>query len=390
VKAYFIDGKTSKRRACEIAYSTESINISYVGDDDSGRVSTWQISDILKINVRTTHRALKHGDFPHEVLEFESLDDFDDFITQYPEASFHQSPYNKFAAFGWKGMVSATVGVVLVSLLFFFYGAPFLADTIARSIPNEYETYIGKSFRETYLQYLTVDSTKSEQIQKFYDHLDYESEYDVSVLVVESNMVNAFALPGGFIVVYGGIIDIMDDEHELAALLAHETAHINGRHSLRKMSKDLAMYLLLASLTGDIGGFSSVLIENSNMISSLSFSREFEKNADLVGLDLMIQSSLNPIGMVDLFKKFESSSDSIQNMLMQKLTRDTSFIDIEIDTSSVLDKFPWRKVTELLSTHPRPKNRINYLMKEIERTSQTTQIAVSDSLTFYFKALKGR
>jgi len=388
MQAFFIDGKTSKRRECDIAFYTNSISISYVDDSAHRKVSNWNISDIHKLDVRTSHRALKHGDFPHEVLEFKSVEDFNNIIQKYPTASFHRSSYNKFTTFGWTGIVSAMVGVVVISLVFFFYGAPLLADTFARNVPYEYETYIGENFQKTYLQYLTVDTTKSDQIQRFYNHLGYKSDYDISVVVVESEMINAFALPGGFIVVYSGILDNIDDENELAGLLAHEASHINGRHSLRIISKDLAMYVLLASLTGDMGGFSSVLIENSNMISSLSFSRKFEKDADLDGLDLMLESGLDPTGMVELFKKFENANDSIQNEIVNKLTQDSSIVDISIDTSSTWDEIPWGKVTELLSTHPIPKNRIKYLMKEISKNDSPTHYNLNDSLTYYFKELK--
>lgn len=388
VKAYFIDGNTSKRRECEIICYQESITISYVDDESIARKSQWYISAIHKIGVRTSQKALKHGEFPHEALEFLSIEDFDFFIAQYPEASFHKSSYNKFTSFGWKGIVGAMVGVVFISLIFFIYGAPMLADTFARNIPNEYETYIGRNFQKTYLQYLTVDTTKSNQIQQFYNHLGFESEYDISVVVVESNMVNAFALPGGFIVVYSGILNMIEDENELAGLLAHETSHINGRHSLRIISKDLATYLLLASLTGDMGGFSSVLIENSNMISSLSFSRKFEKEADLTGLDLMLQSNLNPTGMVELFKKFEASNDSIRNIIANKLTRDTSFVDLSVDSASAWNEIPWGKITEMLSTHPAPKNRMEYLINKISSTTHSNSFATNDSLHYYFNALK--
>ena len=388
MKAHFIDGKTSKRRDCDLIFLQDSITITYVDDNAIKTVSSWQISEILNIDILTSSRTLKHGDFPHEVLEFESLEDFNYIIQQYPDAIFHQSTYNKFTAFGWKGIVSAIVGIALVSLLFFFYGAPMLADVFARSIPREYETWIGENFQQTYLQYLTVDEDKSNQIQRFYDHLEYQSEYDVSVVVVESDMVNAFALPGGFIVVFSGILDIMEDENELAALLAHEASHINGRHSLRIISRDLAMYVLLASLTGDVGGFSSVLIENSNLISSLSFSREFEKEADLEGLNLMIEAEIDPNGMLRLFEKFELAADSDEDAGTRNLTVDSALVDISVDSGSSWNDFPWEKVTELLSTHPAPKNRIKYLKEEIANLDNGVQFGTNDSLNYYFKQLK--
>ncbi len=389
MKAYFIDGKTSKRRECELTFLEGNISIRYLDDAFKKQLSIWRTEEILKLDVRTTSRSLKYGDFPHEALEFPTDEGFNAVIERYPEALFHQSSYNKFTAFGWKGIAGALVSVVLVSLLFFFYGAPLLAEGFARSVPKEYESYIGENFRETYLQYLTVDSTKSVQIQKFYNNLRYESEYDVSVVVVESDVVNAFALPGGFIVVYSGILEVISNEEELAGLLAHEVSHINGRHSLRLISRELATYLLLASLTGDVGGFSSVLIENSNMVSSLSFSREFEKEADLEGFDLMVESSLNPEGMVGLFEKLGNVTDSLENKIVKKLTLDSSSTEFSLDSTSFHSGIAWEKAAEILSTHPAPKNRIQYLEKRLAGVNESVKYSKSDSLVFYFKKLKG-
>jgi Zn-dependent protease with chaperone function len=390
MKTYFIDGKTSKRRECTITLLNKSIFIAYIDDMYNMQTSTWHIGGILKLDIRTTSRSLKYGDFPHEILEFYSEEDFNTFILQYPNALFHQSAYNKFTSFGWKGIASVIVGVVIFSLLFFIYGAPFIADSFARSIPKEYETFIGDNFQQTYLQYQTLDSLKSEQIQQFYDHMKLESDYNISVVVVDSDIINAFALPGGFIVVYAGILDMIENEGELAGLLAHEVSHINGRHSLRTVSKDLAMYLLLASLTGDMGGFSSVLIENSNMISTLSFSRKFEKEADLEGLNILVESKIDPIGMVNLFQKFETLNNSIKKEYLNTFSLDSTEAKSLSDSTrtSTWGEFYSGKVTELLSTHPEPKNRIEYLKHRISGFDKRPNFPKKDSLKYYFTQLK--
>ena len=124
--------------------------------------------------------------------------------------------------------------------------------------------------------------------------------------------------------IYSGILEMIEEEDELAALLAHEVSHINGRHSLRTISRDLSTYLLLSILTGDVGGFSSVIIENSNLISSLSFSRSLEKEADLDGIKLMINADINPQGMVELFKRFENLGDSMANNIREKIVVDST------------------------------------------------------------------
>ena len=189
-------------------------------------------------------------------------------------------------------------------------------------------------------------------------------------MVVDSEIVNAFAIPGGFIVVYSGILDIMEDERELAALLAHEASHINERHSLRMMSRNLSTYLLLSILTGDVGGFSSVIVDNSNMFSTLSFSRGLEQEADLEGLDLMVKSDIDPQGMVELFKKFASHEEEVKAELTEQLSSDSLSAKADEEASNDSESSSWRQAIELLSTHPNPENRMEYLTDEIKKLKE--------------------
>tara|TARA_R110002050_G_scaffold80304_3_gene171793 strand:+ start:2619 stop:3815 length:1197 start_codon:yes stop_codon:yes gene_type:complete len=387
IEAHFIDGQTSKRRACLVTLQANSLSIVYFDDSLQEIRTTWRVDAILRQDLRTSSNYIKYGDFPHQVLEFNSEQDLSRLIEYYPEALFHQSAYNKFNAFGWKGMVSALVGVIVVAVFFFIYGVPFIADSFARSIPKEYETYIGNNFRETYLQYQTIDTLRSEQIQKFYDQMNLELDYDISVTVVDSKIINAFALPGGYIVVFSGLLEMLEEEDELAGLLAHEASHINERHSLRLISKDLAMYVLFASLTGDVGGFSSILIENSNLVSSLSYSRNFEKEADLEGFDLLVQSGINPKGMISLFTKFESINSKMEQELAKKMGKDSTDLDESSDTTKAWYVRFIENVPEILSTHPIPENRIRYLKEEMSKLDQTLTFPDDDSLKLHFDKL---
>jgi len=369
VKAHFIDGHTSKKREAELRFMRDCAVVSYLDDEGIKKESIWNVAGIHKLDVRTSNKTLRYGEFPHQVLEFESDADFDAFVGHFPRADFHQSHYNKFAALGHKGIVVAIAGVIAVSAVFFFWGAPWLAERIAQMVPMEYEEYIGQHVQQSFLYYSEVDSARSEQIQEFYDHLGYESDYNIRVVVVDQGVKNAFALPGGFIVVYAGLLDELQDETELAGLLAHEVSHVNEKHSLRMMSRDLAMYILLASVTGDFGGFSSVIIENSEMISGLSNSRDFEKEADMEGLELMIKSGIDPEGMVSLFQLFDR--DFSQESIDKELDiLDTSNGASPEPSHSSWEESAWETATEVLSTHPSPSNRIQYLSEEIARHDQ--------------------
>lgn len=366
MKAFFSDGHTSAMRESEVKLLPGTISISYLDADGIEQVSNWNVAEIHKLDVRTSSTVLRYGEFPQQVLQLAEQHDLDEIIERYPYATFHQSSYNRFVSLGWKGMLFSLLGVLIFGVIFFVFGAPALSDAFANAIPEEYETYIGKNVQETYLQYLEVDSVRSQTLQLFYNELDYASNYEIQVVIVESDLVNAFALPGGFIVVYSGILDIIEDEQELAALLAHEASHINGRHSLRMMARSLSFYLLLSIISGDFGGFSSVMVENSTVIGNLSYSRSIEKEADLEGIKLMQEAALDPEGMIHLFKKFTELRNDKDRDSEEGFEVDTSETR---DSASTWGNYTWRKAEQLLSTHQFPENRIEYLLSALEDKS---------------------
>ena len=78
--------------------------------------------------------------------------------------------------------------------------------------------------------------------------------WPIKFSVINSETVNAFALPDGNVVVFTGIIDLMDDYDELAGLIGHEVAHVNNRHSMRMMCRNLAGYIFLSAVLSDVNG----------------------------------------------------------------------------------------------------------------------------------------
>jgi predicted Zn-dependent protease len=113
--------------------------------------------------------------------------------------------------------------------------------------------------------------------------------------------VNAFALPGGVIVVNTGLIDLTSRPEELAGVLAHEVQHVELRHSVRGLVKSLGLRGLFAFATGDIGG--TLLGEAAVGITDLKFSRDDESEADRMGLDSLIAADIDPSGMPAFFEK---------------------------------------------------------------------------------------
>ncbi len=98
------------------------------------------------------------------------------------------------------------------------------------------------------------------------------SRYQYKFHVALDKSVNAFAMPGGFVVVHTGLIQLAESPEELAGVLAHEIQHVEQRHSLRAMAQSLGLYAVLSLLVGDTSGLASL----GGDLLKLKFSRNHE------------------------------------------------------------------------------------------------------------------
>src|ERR1043166_5593605 len=136
-----------------------------------------------------------------------------------------------------------------------------------------------------------------------------DAKVPFTIKVIDSEDVNAFALPGGFFFVNSGLILKADTEAELAGVMAHEIAHVAARHGTRQATRGQVMNLATIPLIfmGGWAGYgarqaASVLIP----VGFLSFSRGFESEADMLGLEYMYKTGYDPGAFVDFFEKIQS------------------------------------------------------------------------------------
>ena len=129
--------------------------------------------------------------------------------------------------------------------------------------------------------------------------------------VLDAPVVNAFALPGGYIYVTRGALAMMNSEAELAAVLAHELGHVNARHGVRRLSKLLLVQIglnvgsALSDTFSELSGVASVGIQ----LLFLKYSRDDEREADALGVDYARAGSYNPGDMIKFFSSLQKLGD---------------------------------------------------------------------------------
>lgn len=187
----------------------------------------------------------------------------------------------------------------LLLLALFLWQADRIAGALAARIPVAQEQALGRRVFVTMRARLALQDAGAElaAVRSLGARLTAGSRFDYEFHVARDATINAFALPGGIIVVHTGLIEAVKRPEELAGVLAHEVQHVELRHSLRAMVKELGLRGLWAAATGDLGG--GIAGEAALKLASLRFSRDAEMQADAAGFDLLVERGIDPSGMVE-------------------------------------------------------------------------------------------
>jgi len=135
-------------------------------------------------------------------------------------------------------------------------------------------------------------------------------EFDFRVAVIESEEINAFALPGGQMVVLTGLLRRANNPDQIAGVMAHEFAHVTRRHGLRNVAHDASVWLALRLLLGDTGGWTDLGIGLAATAKQNSYSRDQESDADEEGTRMMLAAGLDPEGLVGFFELLQNEPGS--------------------------------------------------------------------------------
>lgn len=165
--------------------------------------------------------------------------------------------------------------------------------------------------------------------------ISHRPDWEYHFVALKDDSLNAFALPGGYIFITKGMLEKLQTEAQLAAILAHETVHVVARDTANAMSSQIGLSLLLSAVTsGETSRGVLTAAQLTQQIINLRYSRKDEREADLGGLDYMVAAGYNPYGMVETMQMLENE---------QKV-----------------------RTVEFLSSHPPPENRTAYLTQRIQ------------------------
>ena len=209
------------------------------------------------------------------------------------------------------GLVSGTVLVVVLGL---WFGSDASVELAVNRIPVEWEQKLGESAYREFLagQDVTKDglavAAVKEMTQRLASHVP-NNPYRFEVTVVKSDVVNAFALPGGYVVVFTGLMKKAESPEEVAGVLAHELNHVLQRHGLERIIKQLGFVAVVSIVLGNPPGLGGVMKQLGVELMTLKFGRAQETEADTTGLDLLYRAKINPEGMITFFQRLAEKDE---------------------------------------------------------------------------------
>lgn len=240
----------------------------------------------------------------------------------------------------------AVAGALAVAALFWF-GLPKGVEALARVIPVSWEERLGEAALADVLDFFGEMSDQEAHyctapegraaldklVQRLVEPLD--TPYDFKVLVVDLDITNAFALPGGYVVLFDGLISSSKSAEEVAGVLAHEMGHVIHRHSTQGMLRQMGISMIFNMMMGDFGG--TLGGQLGSVILSSSYSREAESEADTTGVRVLQAAGVRPTGLAAFFKRLQKEGAELPSAF-QILSTHPSFAQRIKDLEKVEDK----------------------------------------------------
>lgn len=196
---------------------------------------------------------------------------------------------------------------------------------------------------------LVEDPMVTEYVNRIGQNIVLHSDAKIpfTIKVIDTDDVNAFALPGGFFFVNKGLILAADNESELAGVMAHEIAHVAARHAMENQGKMTAInYGLMATIIFG-GGIAGAIAQNAGgltqMMSFLKFSRAAEHEADSLGVQYLYAAGYDPTGMATMFEKLSSKSKKKPSTFAKIFASHPQSVDRRDNSIALVARFPERE-----------------------------------------------
>jgi len=213
-----------------------------------------------------------------------------------------------FYSRSWASVLLSTLIIAAVAGGVYFWGIRLIADGLALIAPQRVEERLGSSAVAMLAPpaSLCTDRAAMEPLERLTARLAAaaQSKYRIRVLCSNNPMINAFAAPGGTIVVFRGLLEEIESPEELAGVLAHEIQHVTHKHATRALMRETSARALLVLLSVDPSG-SPQTMQGFVTLANLKYRRSDEEEADRKAVALLRRAGIRPDALAIFFRRLQ-------------------------------------------------------------------------------------
>ncbi|MFQ5991848.1 MAG: M48 family metallopeptidase [Nitrospiraceae bacterium] len=345
---YYLDGRSSARQPVSIQLFADTLRVT----TESQTTFEWRYNEIHQTQgsyAGEQVRLERGGECPELLL----VPDVAFLAALHRVALVRPSHIHNPAHRRWRSALTLVAGlaVIIFVAIQYVWGIPGLAAFVAPHIPVSWEERLGRTVVERLApaEERCNAPGQVEAIQRVATPLIQtltETPYEFHIIVLDSPVVNAFAAPGGYVVVFKGLLERTQSPEELAGVLSHEMQHIEQRHVTRALLEQISTGLLISAISGDPTGGVAFGVEGARALGMLRYSRNHEADADTRGIGMLLSAGVDPNEMIAFYRELQSHTKGQEGVM------------------------------SYLSTHPSTEERIMNLQTLAKGTSsQTTKIA---------------
>ncbi len=300
--SFYSDGKTAQTHDVKIEFLTDSIQFYHQNE-----AVKWNYDEIQLVDPKVQKIYLLTNPDARLTL---SYIDFEAFLLHCPKYNKKGRAKSEFKLI----MTLVALGFSICAIVFF--GIPILAHPLAKITPPNLERQLSNSVTaqlDLAMDFCKTDTKSIKNLQKLADKISQNADlsFPIEVGGLNTSMPNAFAMPAGKIYFTKGLIETAENGDEVAAVMAHEIAHVENRDVLVSLYRVMGFGIILDAVVGGGSGAGQQLIMLGANLSDLKNSRDAEGQADIRGLEILTKSGIDGHGMSSFFEKIQKIEDNM-------------------------------------------------------------------------------
>lgn len=381
----YVNGKTAKLHEVYVDFRPDEMVVELTFADDEHAPLIWPVSHLRYVRGQEKIRAedVPMGVYTSALSPAVRLYVRDRDLRALIEQS-ATALRKKVPATGQGRLAGLIAGAVLSVGLIVFGLIPLIANQLAMALPVEGERALGDKTYESIRTGLANGPVALQEchdpkglaaLREMQSKLIGASDLDpdaIRLTVLDFDMVNAFALPGGRVVVMRGLIDSADSPEEVAAVIAHEIGHIAHRDPTRSALRGVGTFGVLSLVFGDFAG-GTVVLMGVNQLVNAQYSQEAETAADAYAHDLLPKVGVSPEALGTFFEKLKEEHGDTEGFvahlsshpqLVDRMSEAEKAALSVVDTTPILSESQWTSLRGICSKLAKERSWLNQLIEE--------------------------